>query len=111
MADTSRIEERFRLDGKVAVVTGGSRGMGAAVATGFAMAGADVVIASRKLDNCEAVANEISEKTGRKTVAVEFTKSGCCTARRCGGCAERPRRADRRGAWLCRTRTGQARRP
>ena len=70
MADTSRIEERFRLDGKVAVVTGGSRGMGAAMATGFAMAGADVVIASRKLDKCVTTARAIEEATGRRALPV-----------------------------------------
>ena len=46
----------FDLTGKVAVVTGGSRGIGRSIVLGYARAGADVVIASRKLDNCEAVA-------------------------------------------------------
>ena len=58
------------LDGRVAVVTGGSRGIGRAIAAGFAEAGADVVIASRKLGNCTAAAAEISEKTGRTTLGV-----------------------------------------
>ena len=40
----------FRLDGKVVVVTGGSKGLGRAMALGFAEAGADVVVSSRKLD-------------------------------------------------------------
>jgi len=60
----------FDLSGKVAVVTGGSRGIGRAVVEGLATAGADVVIASRKLDNCQAVADEIAEQTGRTTLAV-----------------------------------------
>jgi NAD(P)-dependent dehydrogenase (short-subunit alcohol dehydrogenase family) len=60
----------FDLTDRVALVTGGSRGLGREMVLGFARAGADVVIASRKLDNCEAVANEIAEKTGRKTLAV-----------------------------------------
>jgi NAD(P)-dependent dehydrogenase (short-subunit alcohol dehydrogenase family) len=58
------------LSGRVAVVTGGSRGIGRALALGLAQAGADVVIASRKLDACVAVADEIHEATGRKTLPV-----------------------------------------
>ncbi|MBO0856367.1 MAG: SDR family oxidoreductase [Nocardia sp.] len=62
----------MNLTGKVAVVTGGSRGIGRAVATGFAEAGADVVIASRKLDNCRTAAAEIEAATGRRAVPVAF---------------------------------------
>jgi len=58
------------LAGRVAVVTGGSRGLGLAMVTAFAEAGADVVIASRKLDACERTAAEITEKTGRRAVPV-----------------------------------------
>ena len=58
------------LTDKVAVITGGSRGIGKAIAFAYAEHGADVVIASRKLDNCQAVADEITEKTGRRTLAV-----------------------------------------
>ena len=45
--------------GKVVVVTGGSKGLGRAMALGFAAAGADVVVASRKLAACEDVADEV----------------------------------------------------
>jgi NAD(P)-dependent dehydrogenase (short-subunit alcohol dehydrogenase family) len=60
---------RFDLTGKVALVTGGSRGLGREMVMAFAEAGADVVIASRKLDNCQAVAAEVEEATGRQALA------------------------------------------
>jgi NAD(P)-dependent dehydrogenase (short-subunit alcohol dehydrogenase family) len=55
--------------GKVVIVTGGSKGLGRAMALGFAEAGADVVVASRKLEPCEAVAAEIGA-LGRRALAV-----------------------------------------
>ncbi|MGX7680202.1 SDR family NAD(P)-dependent oxidoreductase [Jatrophihabitans sp. DSM 45814] len=61
----SYLDELFDLTGKVVVITGGSRGLGKEMAFGCAYAGADVVIASRKLENCEAVAKEIEAATGR----------------------------------------------
>lgn len=58
------------LTGKVAIVTGGSRGLGRAIAQTLAEAGADVVIASRKLVACEAAAAEIRASTGTKPAAI-----------------------------------------
>ncbi len=49
----------YDFTGKVVVITGGSRGLGHAMALGFAAAGANLVIASRKLDSCEATVKEI----------------------------------------------------
>jgi len=62
--------EKFRVDGKVALITGGSRGIGKAIALALAEAGADVALASRKLPELEATAEEI-HKMGRKAVPVQ----------------------------------------
>jgi NAD(P)-dependent dehydrogenase (short-subunit alcohol dehydrogenase family) len=58
------------LAGKVAVVTGGSKGLGLAMARAFAAAGAEVVVASRKLDACRAAADAIQRETGRRCLPV-----------------------------------------
>ncbi|HEY4942612.1 MAG TPA: SDR family oxidoreductase [Rhizomicrobium sp.] len=57
----------FDLTNKIAVVTGGSRGLGREMVLAFARAGADVVIASRKLAACEEIAREV-EKLGRRAL-------------------------------------------
>lgn len=64
----------FDLSGKVALVTGGSRGLGLEMVRAFARHGADVIIASRKLDACEAAAEEVT-KLGRRALPVSANVS------------------------------------
>jgi len=70
--------DRFRLDGKVALVTGGARGLGKTMATALAEAGASVALAGRSKETCEEAANAIASATGRKTgsFAADVTKIG-----------------------------------
>ena len=56
--------ELFRLDGKIALISGGSRGIGEAMAHGLAEQGAHVIVSSRKLEGCELVAQAIRDKGG-----------------------------------------------
>jgi NAD(P)-dependent dehydrogenase (short-subunit alcohol dehydrogenase family) len=64
------VRSRFDLSGRVALVTGGSRGLGRAMVLGLAQAGADVVIVSRKAEACVAYAEEIHATTGRRALGL-----------------------------------------
>lgn len=62
--------KQFDLTGRVALVTGGSKGLGAAMAAGLASAGADLVLASRTLSEVEEVAAEIARDYGHQAIGV-----------------------------------------
>lgn len=66
------VMDKFKLDGKVAYVTGAAQGIGEALATGLAEAGADVAIVDINQEKAEAAAKRIAEATGRKTKAYAF---------------------------------------
>lgn len=65
--DTS-ILDTFRLDDQVALLVGGSRGLGKSIALGFAQAGAKTIIAARSEAVCRETATEIAESTGRESI-------------------------------------------
>ena len=64
--------EQFDLSGKVAIVTGGSRGLGLEMSQAFAACGASVIIASRKLEPCEEAARAIASETGQECIGVGY---------------------------------------
>lgn len=68
--DAGSWQDRFRLDGKVAVVTGASSGLGVAIAQGLAAAGADVAIGARRVAMLDDT-RRLVEQLGRRCVAVE----------------------------------------
>ena len=65
------ILDRFKLDGKKALVTGSGRGIGRGIAQALAEAGADVAIVDLLGDNAEKTAKEIHDATGRRTIAIQ----------------------------------------
>lgn len=68
----------FSIDGKTALVTGGSRGIGKMIAEGFVDAGASVYISSRKSDVCEEVAAELSKKGTCVAIPADLSKEDEC---------------------------------
>lgn len=72
------MSDRFSLKGKTALVTGGGRGLGQYITSGFAEAGANVIIASRKIDKLDATAKELSSRYGVDIfpVACDLAKEG-----------------------------------
>jgi NAD(P)-dependent dehydrogenase (short-subunit alcohol dehydrogenase family) len=69
------IRELFDLSGRVALVTGGGRGLGEQVAHGLAQAGAAVAVGSRRREACEGVARELAEAYGVRTLALRLDVS------------------------------------
>jgi NAD(P)-dependent dehydrogenase (short-subunit alcohol dehydrogenase family) len=61
--------DSFRIDGKIALITGGARGLGRAMATALAEAGANVALAGRTIGACEETAAAIAKSTGRRAKA------------------------------------------
>lgn len=64
------LKNMFSLEGQVALVAGASSGIGAEFARALARAGADVVLCARRVDRIAALAQEIAEETGRKTLSL-----------------------------------------
>ncbi|MEK8051420.1 SDR family oxidoreductase [Ideonella sp. DXS22W] len=76
----TNFQDLFSVRGKVALVTGGSRGIGEMIAAGFLAQGAKVYISSRKAEVCEATAKRLSEGTGGTCIALPAdlsTVEGC----------------------------------
>jgi len=64
------VMDRFRLDGRVALITGGSRGLGKAMALALAEAGASVAVTARAAEPAEAAAREVADATGARTLGI-----------------------------------------
>ncbi len=66
MATSTNVLDGFRLDGRIALVTGGARGLGKTMATALAQAGADIALSGRSVESCREAAQEIAAATGRR---------------------------------------------
>ena len=67
----TNIIDQFKVNGKVAIVTGGAMGLGKAIAEALAQAGADIVITDIKLDLAQETAKAITDNEGVKTTALK----------------------------------------
>src|SRR5512135_226833 len=74
--------DRFRLDGKVALVTGGVRGLGRVIVEALASAGASVALSARSLDRAASAAEAVGQATGAKTLggAADVTRAADVSA-------------------------------
>ena len=70
------LEKMFSLNGKNALIVGGSRGLGRGMAEALSEAGAQVILASRKEEECKKAAGEIQKKTGGKALDYEQISVG-----------------------------------
>jgi NAD(P)-dependent dehydrogenase (short-subunit alcohol dehydrogenase family) len=68
--DTEKLHNLFDLTGRTAIVTGGTRGIGLALARGYLAAGANVVVASRSAENCAKVEQELNSAAPGRVAAV-----------------------------------------
>lgn len=87
------MSDLFSVSDKVALVTGGSRGIGLMIASGFVDAGAKVYISSRKADVCDAVAAELSERGACMSIPADLSTEAECL-RLASVIAEREERLD-----------------
>jgi len=70
MNKSNHVLDQFCLDGRTALITGGSQGLGEVIAHAYAQAGARVIITSRRLESCQAVARKITNETAAETFAL-----------------------------------------
>jgi len=69
--DDTNVMDQFRLDGRAALITGGTKGLGKSMGIGLAQAGAKVAVCSRHGDEAEATAQEIASETGQQCIGVQ----------------------------------------
>ena len=77
--------DTFKLNGKVALITGGARGLGKTIAIALGEAGADIALAGRSRESCETTAREIADATGRTVQAFEADVTSAADVTRLAG--------------------------